>query len=77
DPDRQLGEFALRRRLLIAGFIVLVVMALTASYLIFRAVSRELAVARLQSDFVAAVSHEFRTPLTTLRQFTDMLRENQ
>jgi signal transduction histidine kinase len=77
DPDRQLGEFALRRRLLIAGFIVLVVMALAASYLIFRAVSRELAVARLQSDFVAAVSHEFRTPLTTLRQFTDMLRENQ
>jgi two-component system, OmpR family, phosphate regulon sensor histidine kinase PhoR len=37
-------------------------------------VRREFAVARLQSDFVAAVSHEFRTPLTTLRQFTDMLR---
>jgi signal transduction histidine kinase len=42
---------------------------------IWRAVNRELAVARLQSDFVAAVSHEFRTPLTSLRQFTDMLRE--
>src|SRR5207302_636572 len=38
--------------------------------------SRELAVARLQSDFVAAVSHEFRTPLTSLRQFTDMLRDH-
>jgi signal transduction histidine kinase len=25
---------------------------------------------------VAAVSHEFRTPLTSLRQFTSMLREN-
>ena len=37
---------------------------------------RELAVGRLQSDFVAAVSHEFRTPLTALRQFTDMLREH-
>jgi signal transduction histidine kinase len=35
----------------------------------------QLAVARLQSDFVSAVSHEFRTPLTTLRQFTDRLRE--
>ena len=42
--------------------------------LILRAVGREMAVARLQSDFVAAVSHEFRTPLTTLRQFTDRLR---
>jgi two-component system phosphate regulon sensor histidine kinase PhoR len=51
-------------------------MAFVASFLIFRAVSREYAVARLQSDFVAAVSHEFRTPLTALRQFTDMLREH-
>ena len=61
--------------MLIAGLVLLVFMALMASYLIVRAVGRELAVARLQSDFVAAVSHEFRTPLTALRQFTDMLRE--
>jgi signal transduction histidine kinase len=71
------AEFALRRRLLVAGFVLLAGMALSASYLIIRAVSRELAVARLQSDFVAAVSHEFRAPLTALRQFTDMLRENE
>ena len=70
------ATFAVRRRLLIAGFVLLVGMAFAASYLIVRAVNRELAVARLQSDFVAAVSHEFRTPLTALRQFTDMLREH-
>src|SRR5262249_9798078 len=64
-------------RLLIAGFGLLITMAFAASYMIVRAVGRELAVARLQSDFVAAVSHEFRTPLTTLRQFTDMLRDNE
>ncbi len=68
--------FVLRRRLLIAGFTLLVSMAFLVSFLIFRAVSREFAVARLQSDFVSAVSHEFRTPLTALRQFTDMLREH-
>jgi signal transduction histidine kinase len=43
------------------------------SFLIARAISRELDVARLQSDFVAAVSHEFRTPLTSIRQLMEML----
>ena len=56
------------------GFLVLLVVA--GGYVMARAVSRELAVARLQSDFVASVSHEFRTPLTSLRQFTDLLNEN-
>jgi signal transduction histidine kinase len=68
--------YAQKRRLLMAGYVLLVSMALAAGFLIFRAVTREFAVARLQSDFVAAVSHEFRTPLTALRQFTDMLRDN-
>ena len=34
-----------------------------------------LAVARLQSDFVAAVSHEFRTPLTAMCHLTEMLEQ--
>jgi signal transduction histidine kinase len=33
--------------------------------------------AQLQSDFVAAVSHEFRSPLTTLRSITDLLAQNR
>jgi signal transduction histidine kinase len=77
DPPPERADFVQRRRFLIAGFVVLAATAVTACYLIVRAVSREIAVARLQSDFVAAVSHEFRTPLTALRQFTDMLRDNE
>jgi signal transduction histidine kinase len=73
--DVMAGAFALRRRWLLAGFALLVAMAFTSAALIVRAVNRELATARLQSDFVAAVSHEFRTPLTTLRQFTERLRD--
>jgi signal transduction histidine kinase len=68
--------FANRRRLLLGGLALLVTLALSGGYFTLRGVSRELAVARLQSDFVSAVSHEFRSPLTSLRQFTDLLLED-
>jgi len=50
---------------------------LAGSYFIARAVTRELEVARLQSDFVAAVSHEFRTPLALLCQLSEMLSDGR
>lgn len=62
-----------RGSLLLAGLAMTVLITLIGSYFISRAIARELAVARLQSDFVAAVSHDFRTPLTTLLQLTEML----
>ncbi len=62
-----------RRRLLIAGLLVFALLLGLGSLLIARAISREFAVARLQSDFVSAVSHEFRTPLTSIRQLAEML----
>jgi len=76
EPPPEARAFAQRRRWLIAGFVLMTTLVLLATALVVGAVNRELAVARQQSDFVAAVSHEFRTPLTTLRQFTDMLREH-
>jgi signal transduction histidine kinase len=75
--EAELGQYAQRRRLLMTGLGILAFLFIAVSYLIVRAVSRELAAARLQSDFVSAVSHEFRTPLTSLRQFTEMLVEDR
>jgi signal transduction histidine kinase len=43
------------------------------AYFMTRAIRREAEVARLQSDFVAAVSHEFRSPVTTVRQLAELL----
>lgn len=61
-------------RYTVPGLITVVLFFLwTAVYFIARAIRREAAVARLQSDFVAAVSHEFRSPLTTVRQLAEML----
>ena len=76
DIEAERGQFAQRRRLMMVGLAALALLVVAGSFLMGRAVSRELAVARLQSDFVSAVSHEFRTPLTSLRQFTEMLVEN-
>lgn len=73
DPLARSAALASRRRLLLTGLVVAVLLALIGTYAVARGVSRELAVARLKSDFVSAVSHEFRTPLTSLRQVTELL----
>ena len=61
----------------IAGLALLAALVISGTYFIARAVTRELAVARLQSDFVSAVSHEFRTPLTSIRQLTEILGDGR
>jgi signal transduction histidine kinase len=55
------------------------VLALLASggYLIARTVRQEIEVARLKSDFVSTVSHEFRSPLTGIRQLAEMLSRDR
>ncbi len=73
DPGAATTQLAERRRLLLIGITLVTTIVLVGMYFIARAVTRELAVARLQSDFVAAVSHEFRTPLTSMRQLTELL----
>jgi signal transduction histidine kinase len=67
------GTWTARRRLLIAGLMLFALIVGFGSFFIASAISRDFAVARLQSDFVSAVSHEFRTPLTSIRQLAEML----
>ena len=73
DPAADSAFFAGRRRLLLSGFAVLALVLVAGSYFITRSIARELAVTRLQSEFVSTVSHEFRTPLTAIRQLSEML----
>jgi signal transduction histidine kinase len=39
-----------------------------------RTISHQLELARMQSDFVSTVSHEFKSPLTAIRQHAEMLK---
>jgi signal transduction histidine kinase len=54
--------------LLIAGILIF------GLVLTVRAVSHELELARLKSDFVSTVSHEFKSPLTSIQQVAEMLQ---
>ena len=62
------------RRFLLFGTGVMVMFLLTGMYFIARAIRREMEVSRMQSEFVSAVSHEFRSPLTSIRQLSEMLQ---
>jgi len=61
------------RTVLISGLTLAFLAILGAAYGLYRATTREMILARQQADFVSAVSHEFRTPLTSLRHLTDLL----
>ena len=73
NAEAELAQLAGRRGLLLSVLGVTALLTVLGGYLTVRATARELAVARLQSDFVSAVSHEFRTPLTSLRHLTELL----
>jgi signal transduction histidine kinase len=44
-------------------------------YALYRLGARQIVLARQQQDFVSAVSHELKTPLTSIRMYGEMLRE--
>ena len=76
-PSPTRREFLTRWRLLLLGFAVMGSVVLAGGYFTLRAMSRELAAARLKSDFVGAVSHEFRTPLTALCQLAETFAQGR
>jgi two-component system phosphate regulon sensor histidine kinase PhoR len=76
DPESVPGSGMAGRWTLGAGLALIVLFIAGGGLLMWRVMQRELAVARLQTEFVSAVSHEFRTPLTSLQHVADLLDED-
>jgi len=68
---KQLGEQWVHRSFVILGILSLLIIG--GVILTKRIVSKEMAVARLKSDFVSNVSHELRTPLALIRLYAETL----
>ncbi len=47
------------------------------AYVLSRLYTREVRLARLKADFVSSLSHELKTPLTSIMMFTEMLQDGQ
>lgn len=68
---------AIRARLVGLTAVAAAVLFAITVYFIGRAMAREMKLVRLKADFVGAVSHEFRTPLASIRQISEMLAEDR
>lgn len=67
----------LRKSFYFWTIVVLLVVLIFGSALIVRTVSHEMGVLKLKSDFVSSVSHEFKTPLTSMRTLIERIQSGK
>ncbi|HWC60727.1 MAG TPA: HAMP domain-containing sensor histidine kinase [Verrucomicrobiae bacterium] len=77
DPSRLTQAVCTETIILGLVIAVLVIAIGVGGWLIVTDLNRQVALARQKTDFVSNVSHELKTPLTSIRMFSELLSENR
>lgn len=77
NPGHVEKHFSMRRNLYLLSVVIVISALLFGGYLAIRSTGKELKLAKLKSDFVSTVSHEFRTPLTSIRYLAELLQRGR
>jgi len=73
-PEISAKPWSLQRWFYFLALVLVLGVTLFGAYLLWRDVRREVRLADLRSQFVSSVSHELKTPLTSIRMFAETLR---
>ena len=66
-----------RQRIYFYIFLFIGAVLIAGLLFLMYSVNRELQLTKMKSDFIASVSHEFKSPLTAIRQITEMLQSGR
>lgn len=70
-------QFKQRRNIYLFSVGVVIVALFFGGFLAIRSTAKELELAKLKSEFVSTVSHDFRTPLTSIRYLAELLKRRR
>jgi len=77
NKTENLGIIDIRRSFYFWTIITLIIVLIFGAFLITRTIAHEMEILKIKSDFVSSVSHEFKTPLTSIKALTERLKEGK
>jgi signal transduction histidine kinase len=77
DPELVTSRATVVKTIIGTLIVILFVSIIAGGILVLRSLNSEMTLARQRTTFVANVSHELKTPLTSIRLFAEMLKERR